>query len=89
MLERKTSEQRRPIASVRDTPVISSAARLNDVMRHIMSTVKTPSEMLSSIASVGVLTGGCLLCVSFVAMRLSTGFGFNPHIPRVRGACLQ
>jgi len=31
---------------------MSSAARLNDVMRQFLSTVKTPSEMLSSIASV-------------------------------------
>jgi len=54
MLERKTSEHRRPTASLRDTPVISSAARLNDVMRHSISTVNTPSEMLSRIASVGV-----------------------------------
>jgi hypothetical protein len=53
MLERKTSEHRFPRASPRATPVISSAARLNDVMRHSGSTVKTPSEMLSKMASVG------------------------------------
>ena len=48
---------RRPIASLRDTPVITSAARLNDVMRHSLSTVNTPSEMLSKIASVGLACG--------------------------------
>jgi len=54
MLERNTSGQSRPIASFRDIPVISSAARLNEVIRHSRSTVKTPSEILSRIASVGV-----------------------------------
>jgi hypothetical protein len=54
MLERKTSEQSRPRASWRTIPVISSAARLNEVTRHARSMVKTPSEMLSRIASVGV-----------------------------------
>jgi len=39
-LERKTSEQRRPIASERFTPVISSAARLNEVTSHCLSNVK-------------------------------------------------
>ena len=53
MLERNTSMQSRPIASRRGTPVISSAARLNEVMRHVSSTVKTPSEMLSRMAPVG------------------------------------
>jgi len=35
-------------------PVIRSAARLNEAIRHCGSTVKTPSEMLSRIASVDV-----------------------------------
>ena len=52
MLQRNTSAQGRPRASARDTPVISSAARLKDVMRQSRSTVNTPSEMLSRIASV-------------------------------------
>ena len=56
MLERNTSGQSRPIASFRDIPVISSAARLNEVIRHSRSTVKTPSEILSRMASVGVGT---------------------------------
>jgi len=59
-LHRKTSEQRRPIASERPTPVMSSAARLKDVMSQSMSTVKTPSEMLSRITSVGVKAPGFL-----------------------------
>jgi hypothetical protein len=42
------------MASERDTPVIASAARLKDVMRHSRSTVNTPSEMLSRMSSVGV-----------------------------------
>jgi hypothetical protein len=53
MLERKTSEHRFPTASRRETPVIFSAARLNEVMRQSNPTVKTPSEMLSRMASVG------------------------------------
>jgi hypothetical protein len=52
MLDRKTSEHRRPKASLRGTPVISSAARLNEVTRHSESTVKTPSEMLSRMVPV-------------------------------------
>jgi hypothetical protein len=52
MLDRKTSEHRRPMASLRGTPVISSAARLNEVTRQSESTVKTPSEMLSRMVSV-------------------------------------
>jgi hypothetical protein len=52
MLARNTSEQRRPRASVRPMPVMSSAARLNDVIRHSASTVNTPSEMLSRMMSV-------------------------------------
>jgi len=54
MLERKTSAQRRPSASLRGTPVIFSAARLNEVTRHSPSTVNTPSDMLSKIAFVAV-----------------------------------
>jgi hypothetical protein len=42
------------MASLREVLVIFSAARLNEVMRHSRSTVKTPSEMLSRMASVGV-----------------------------------
>ena len=56
MSARSTSEHRRPMASRRSTPVICSAARLNEVTRHCRSTVKTPSEMLSRMASVGVST---------------------------------
>jgi len=52
MLARNTSAQGFPMASPRDMPVISSAARLNDVILHSPSTVNTPSEMLSRIASV-------------------------------------
>jgi hypothetical protein len=58
MLERNTSEQNRPMASLREVFVIFSAARLNEVMRHSRSTVKTPSEMLSRMASVGVSGAG-------------------------------
>jgi len=54
MLDLNTSEQHCPIASLRGTPVISSAARLKNEMRQSGSTVKTPSEMLSRIASAGV-----------------------------------
>jgi len=57
MLERKTSEQKRPRASFRGIPVISSAARLNEVIRQFRSTVNTPSEMLSRTASVGEMAG--------------------------------
>ncbi|MPN13149.1 hypothetical protein SDC9_160469 [bioreactor metagenome] len=52
MLDLNTSGQGRPIASLRSMPVMASAARLNEVTRHSRSTVKTPSEMLSRIASV-------------------------------------
>jgi len=52
MLERNTSEQSLPIASCLSTPVISWAARLKEVILHSGSTVKTPSEMLSRMASV-------------------------------------
>ena len=48
----KTSAQSRPTASSRGMPVISSAARLNEVMRQSGPTVKTPSAMLSSMMSV-------------------------------------
>lgn len=54
MLERNTSEHGRPTASARATPVISSAARLNEAIRHCASTVNTPSEMLSRMASVAL-----------------------------------
>jgi hypothetical protein len=40
------------MASLREMPVISSAARLKDMMRHSWSTVKTPSDMLSKMISV-------------------------------------
>ena len=64
MLERKTSEQNRPLASSREMPVIVSAARLNEVMRQSWSTVKTPSEMLSRMASVEAgATGLGLFCL--------------------------
>ena len=49
------------MASSRGMPVISSAARLKIVIRHSASTVKTPSEMLSSTASVGVWARGLRL----------------------------
>jgi hypothetical protein len=39
-------------------PVISSAARLKKVIRQSKSTVNTPSEMLSRIASVGAVNTG-------------------------------
>jgi len=57
MLDRKTSEHPFPRASPRRTPVISSAARLNEVILQSPSTVKTPSEMLSRMASVGEAGG--------------------------------
>ena len=38
-----TSEQRRPIACSAGTPVIRSAALLNEVIRQLQSTVNTPS----------------------------------------------
>jgi hypothetical protein len=53
ILDLNTSEQSRPNASFRGIPVISSAARLKEVTRQFMSTVNTPSDMLSRIASVG------------------------------------
>jgi hypothetical protein len=49
-------------------PVIFSAARLKEVMRHSESTVKTPSEMLSRMASVGVSNAGCFLFGRLEAM---------------------
>ena len=52
MLARKTSQQGRPIASDAETPVIFSAARLKNVIRHSGSTVNTPSAMLFKIISV-------------------------------------
>ena len=51
MLALKISLQGRPIASERETPVISSAARLKQVMCPAASIVKTPSVMLLSTAS--------------------------------------
>ena len=47
MDEWNTSEQDWPMASSRDQPVISSAARLKLVMRQWRSTVNTPSAMES------------------------------------------
>jgi hypothetical protein len=52
MLALKTSEQGFPKAALRKIPVISEAALLKDVMRHLPSTVKTPSEMLSRMIAV-------------------------------------
>jgi hypothetical protein len=75
MLARKTSEQRLPIASHRVMLVISSAARLNDVMRHCGSTVNTPSEMLSMIASAGGVSSRCV--PGFL-------FAFPPFVVRPR-----
>ena len=43
MLAQNTSQQFRPRASERSTPVIRSAAALNDVIRQSRSTVNTPS----------------------------------------------
>ncbi|OPZ89153.1 MAG: hypothetical protein BWY73_01557 [candidate division TA06 bacterium ADurb.Bin417] len=68
MLQRKTSEQRRPTASRRGTPVIFSAARLKEVIRHSLSTVKTPSEMLSRMDSVGCRV---VLSIVFIFLRRS------------------
>jgi len=47
----KISLQFLPTAFSRDQPVISSAARLNEVMVQLRSTVKTPSATESSISS--------------------------------------
>jgi hypothetical protein len=49
------------MASLRRMPVISSAARLKDVIDQSASTVKTPSEMLSKMMSVGVAGEKALL----------------------------
>jgi len=49
ILALKTSQHCLPTASSFFMPVIFSAARLNDVIFHSESTVKTPSAMLSSI----------------------------------------
>jgi len=79
MLARKTSEHGRPMASRRGIPVISSAARLNEVMRQAASTVNTPSEMLSRIAAVGASIIGVVadfFLIPFCA----------PYIPRLRSA---
>ena len=51
MFARKTSRQGRPTASSRRIPVISSAARLKDMIRQSRSTVKTPSPRESRITS--------------------------------------
>ena len=51
MLALNTSWQGRPMASEREKPVISSAARLKQVMRPAASIVKTPSVMLPSTVS--------------------------------------
>jgi transcriptional regulator with XRE-family HTH domain len=64
----------RPSASARDTPVIFSAARLNDVTRHASSTVNTPSEILSRMASVygpGVSLSVCNFFVIKLWYRIS------------------
>jgi hypothetical protein len=52
MLARKTSQQGRPNASCAEMPVISSAARLKNVIRQSRSMVKTPSAMLFKMISV-------------------------------------
>jgi hypothetical protein len=78
MLDRNTSEQRRPMASLRGMPVISSAARLKDVMRHSASTVKTPSEMLSRIASVGVVRAGFITFLDLFAMVINVNWIGRP-----------
>jgi hypothetical protein len=62
ILDRKTSKQRWP----RGTPVIASAARLKVAIRHAVSTVKTPSEMLSKMASVVVGMVGIYLLRLYV-----------------------
>jgi hypothetical protein len=51
MLVRNTSQQGRPVASIRRTRVIFSAARLKEVICQSRSTVKTPSLMESRIVS--------------------------------------
>ena len=51
LVARKTSEQVRPMASAAGTPVMRSAARLNDVIRQSLSTVKTPSAIQSRMVS--------------------------------------
>jgi hypothetical protein len=70
MPDLNTSEQRLPIASLRGTPVIFSAAQLKDVMHHPASTVKTPSEMLSRMVSVstGTRDDGFILRFGFEVM---------------------
>ena len=54
---RKTSQHGRPSASPCGTPVICSAARLNEVIRNPSSTVKTPSatesRMVATSSGVG------------------------------------
>ena len=74
MLDRNTSEQSRPMASLRGIPVISSSARLKDVMRHSASTVKTPSEMLSRIASVGVIRADFLPFFNLFAVVINVNW---------------
>jgi hypothetical protein len=49
-----------------DISVIPSAAQLNEVIRHSRSTVKTPSEMLSRMASVGGRGGPISARISLV-----------------------
>ena len=48
---RKTARQGWPMASERGIPVMVSAARLNEVMRHCALTVNTPSVIASRIAA--------------------------------------
>jgi len=87
MLDLKTSEQKLPIASFRFTPVISSAARLKDVISQFSSTVNTPSEMLSKIAEVS-----CKFIVEafwFYGVKLeSEAIDFNRFYKIVVGACV-
>jgi len=62
MLSWKTSQQRRPIASSLDTPVISSAARLKEVIDQFSSTVQTPSTIESKIT--------CRVCLWRISLML-------------------
>ena len=75
MLALKTSQQGFPMASSRVTPVIPCAARLNEVIRQSLSTVKTPSAMESrmifvacslDIALVEILAKNSSACAEIV-----------------------
>ncbi len=61
MLEWNTSRQRLPRASCAGTPVISAAARLNEVMRQSRSTVNTPSATLSMMVSQDMSRGRAMV----------------------------